>query len=907
LVAVSVSDKKVQCVAVPLSSSGAPAAEFVFSHHSCVCGFPFCEGWWDVPVRTEIFFPLRAMKAAATVVDGVARVSVTQYFEMVTDAALPELWQTRYEIPFDEQGAITEFRASYGDRVIEGVVKSDEEAQKDFDDALDEGKPAVLGSQPSSGVFKLEFGNVPLEELVIVEFVYVTPVQARDKDTFRFIIPSTLAPEMNPSGASPETLEYDDGALILSVKAFSSAGTITVSSPTHSSIMNVTDLMDRGKQVDMVDKELDRRDIVILLETTPVQDVQTTVYRELYEDGTTAMMLSILPDVSSYNVERPSIEFIFLVDRSGSMSGDKIRQTATALEVVVNKLPAGSYFNFVSFGTTYQYLFGAESMPVDDFRDQGIIFANTLSANFGGTNIFDPIWDILQSSPTPGFDRALFVLTDGEVENTEAVIELISNRRGPTKCYSLGIGDADRELVNGIARAGGGIAEFVDNDELETITEVAENQVAVATEANFLSNFSVEWGSSTKGVQSPYRLDTVFSSRRTLLYYLTVDPTPEFVEITALVGGREPFSLLIQSASFVSSSTLVENQRIVGPMGAREAIRDLEEERSKFHSGEGVVDDTAVKDEIIRLGVKFQITSSETSFIAIDNQDWTSRNAPGTGTEGEDSGPSAIPGGGGGSFGICFSGQNIVHTSNRGSIRMKDVAIGDMVHVGDTKFSRVYSFGHRSTDTVSEYLQIHAEDLGQPLEISADHMLFVDSLGVVPASMVKVGDKLMLGASDASVAKVTRIATMKVNGAYAPFTETGTIVVSEVMASSYVSLQKGESNAFEIAGVKVVSMHWLAHAFQAPHRVVCSWSTSFCDEETYTEEGISTWVYGPFLLSKWLLDQHSAIMIVLSVPVVVTGVLFHVIEELFMMNGPLVLCALLGLFLVVGDRKKKAA
>lgn len=124
------------------------------------------------------------MSASAVVVDGVARVKVTQYFEMVTDAALPELWQTRYEIPFDEQGAITEFRASYGDRVIEGVVKSDEEAQQDFDDALDDGKTEVLGTQPSSGVFNLEFGNVPLEELVIVEFVYVTSVQPRDnKDT----------------------------------------------------------------------------------------------------------------------------------------------------------------------------------------------------------------------------------------------------------------------------------------------------------------------------------------------------------------------------------------------------------------------------------------------------------------------------------------------------------------------------------------------------------------------------------------------------------------------------------------------------------------------------------------------------------------------------------------------------
>ena len=73
---------------------------------------------------------------------------------------------------------------------------------------------------------------------------------------------------------------------------------------------------------------------------------------------------------------------------------------------------------------------------------------------------------------------------------------------------------------------------------------------------------------------------------------------------------------------FIDAATLMMLGRsaIVGPMGAREAIQDLEEDRSELHSSE-MPDEAAIKNEIINLGVKYQITSSETSFVAIDNQD----------------------------------------------------------------------------------------------------------------------------------------------------------------------------------------------------------------------------------------------------------------------------------------------
>jgi len=49
-------------------------------------------------------------------------------------------------------------------------------------------------------------------------------------------------------------------------------------------------------------------------------------------------------------------EFIFLLDRSGSMSGIRIEKAKEALIFFLKSLPSDSYFNVVSFGTNFSFL-----------------------------------------------------------------------------------------------------------------------------------------------------------------------------------------------------------------------------------------------------------------------------------------------------------------------------------------------------------------------------------------------------------------------------------------------------------------------------------------------------------------------------------------------------------------------
>jgi hypothetical protein len=125
---------------------------------------------------------------------------------------------------------------------------------------------------------------------------------------------------------------------------------------------------------------------------------------------------------------------------------------------------------------------------------------------------------------------------------------------------------------------------------------------------------------------------------------------------------------------------------------------------------------------------------------------------------------------------------------------------------------------------------------------------------------IKIGDVLLGGERVTATRKVQR------TGTYAPFTTSGTIMVNGVPASSYVTFQGTPDLRIGPHGTGL-SYQWLAHAFQAPHRVWCTMVTS-CERESYTTEGISTWVHFPHKMGIWLVNQEWWVMLLLMVPIV---------------------------------------
>lgn len=207
----------------------------------------------------------------------------------------------------------------------------------------------------------------------------------------------------------------------------------------------------------------------------------------------------------------------------------------------------------------------------------------------------------------------------------------------------------------------------------------------------------------------------------------------------------------------------------------------------------------------------------------------------------------------------CFSGITTVTVKDKGVITVDSLKLGDEVLTTTGVYEPVYSFGHRDESTVGKFLQL----LPSKLELSEDHMVFMENGRAIPASMVKVGDRLSLGQ------EVTAIKAVQRQGLYAPFTSSGGILVNGIQASNYIAFQKDSDTLMVGSSYSTgLTFHWVAHKFQLPHRTWCS-ITNSCDHEAYNSDGISKWVAFQHHLFQWFFHPDNVIvMAFLTVPLV---------------------------------------
>lgn len=836
-------------------------------------------------VEETVCLPMRSADIKGVVVDGVVEVTMTQEFEtyICPDCTWPslELTQARYQLPLDERAAVTAFRVEIGDRVIEGIVKDKDEARKEFDEAVEAGKPAFLAEQTRPDIFEIGCGNMPPNAIVRVIIVYVSPLVLLDRETYQFVLPTKVAPRYNPRTGDepiPDLEPLLNSGVSISIGTLMSTD-VTITSDTHG--LQVIDITSAVTAVQVIDENPLISDVVIDITVNEVPtDVQ--VFVEKSADDTYAMMLSWVPPESQDVVtDGSNKEFVFILDRSGSM-GNKVNQLRIAMRRILEELHPEALFNIVGFGSSFEYLFSEGSHLVGETAayDTALAYIDSISANLGGTELLKPIQAVLESEPIPTHERVVFLITDGQVSNEDDIIDFVGNNLGSSRVFTLGLGpDAGRYLLNGVARNGDGTSDYVNGVSDSAITEAVGRQISTALSSSLFDAVEFGFDSPEFVTLAPHRRPPFFSGRRIVQYFLTdilsdgTSPPGDFT-LTTLKNGTVMDASTVPFSEFIQTSVVFETD-VIHKIAARELIRDLEEGRSSLHDNGAEPSDSVLKDQLVMLGVKYQIASSETSFVAIDNFGWTAVTA--TAKE-VDEGPST--GGGGGSSGaaFCFSGQNTILVRGKGSTLMKDVKIGDMVAIGKRGFSQVYGFGHRDEDREVAYLALHIDAKSQPIEITRDHLVFVAERGAIPASNVVVGDSLLVGHNEMPV-KVVAVSTVHRVGAFAPFTYSGTVSVNNVLASSYVTLQE-RCKGLEVGGVELVSMHWLAHALQAPRRLACSANPMFCNTETYDKEGIATWVSGPFQASRWLLAQNEAALAVLVWPILFVAAIFWGLEAL---------------------------
>ncbi len=197
----------------------------------------------------------------------------------------------------------------------------------------------------------------------------------------------------------------------------------------------------------------------------PVINTQQLVY----------VLIEAVPGASMAQVQMP-LNLSLVLDKSGSMQGKKIQNLRQAAKLVVERLGSQDTISIVAFSDR-KYLI-AESQPVtnkdelkkriDRIRDGG---GTAISGGMGQ--------GLAELDKALGPDRVsrMLLLTDGQTFGDEKQCLKLGKKAGDEGIVvnALGLGDDwNEDLLDEIAAASGGVADFIDSpDKIVTFFEKA--------------------------------------------------------------------------------------------------------------------------------------------------------------------------------------------------------------------------------------------------------------------------------------------------------------------------------------------------------------------------------------------------------------------------------------------------
>eukprot|EP01016_Furgasonia_blochmanni_P041762 TRINITY_DN546_c0_g5_i2.p1 TRINITY_DN546_c0_g5~~TRINITY_DN546_c0_g5_i2.p1 ORF type:complete len:571 (+),score=185.52 TRINITY_DN546_c0_g5_i2:106-1818(+) len=307
-------------------------------------------------------------------------------------------------------------------------------------------------------------------------------------------------------------------------------------------------------------------------------------------------------------------EFIFIIDRSGSMMGDRIASLKESMRSLIDMLPSQSYFNVINFGSSYDFMFPDSLIADQSNKDKALAKIDSVDADYGGTEILQPVQEAIRLKRIDGMPRVVFVLTDGDVSNGKQIISTIQKNAKDVRFYSIGIGNGiSPYLIKGIARAGKGTFELVkDNSNLRIKAKrMLENSISP-----FLKNFKISFS-------HPNIIKKVHPDPEHMPFILKNEIFRMYFELNA-----EAFTTLNTDLSihitFENSKTNKEENFIVKITPDNQRIMTAEMLHQLYAAdliSNYERDDDSNADEmkksIVLLSTKYQVLSSETAFICV--------------------------------------------------------------------------------------------------------------------------------------------------------------------------------------------------------------------------------------------------------------------------------------------------
>ncbi len=554
--------------------------------------------------------PLKSTSADVKIAGVIADVKVTQVYKNEGKTTIEAI----YVFPGSSKSAVYGMTMKIGDRILVAEIQKKEEARQTYEKAKREGRSASLLEQERPNVFQMSVANIMPGDLITVELFY-TELLVPESGVYEFVYPTVVGPRYSNKKAenakdedkfvqSPYQHEGEKPLYNFDIKVKLSAGMPIdeILCNTHKVDINYDDAEKESAEIKLnaSEKSGGNRDYILSYRLAGGQ-IQSGL---LLSEGTENFFLLMLqPPKKAEDDAVPFRDYVFVVDVSGSMWGFPLDISKAMLKNLLGKLRPGDMFNVMLFAGGSEIM-SCSSVPANKENIDMAVKLIESQQGGGGTELLPALKKVFNIPKTQGYSRSIVLLTDGYVDIEEEAFDLITKNLADANMFAFGIGSSvNRYLIEGIARCGMGQPFFITKKEqAEEQAEKFQRYIQTPVLTDIKLDFS---GFNTYDVE-PKSIPDVFQERPIIIFGKWRDNPDGKIAILG-ISGKTPIQTIVEVRKFATQDT----SQALKYLWARHKIARLGDYNN-------IREDKQRIEEITNLGLKYNLLTKYTSFVAVD-------------------------------------------------------------------------------------------------------------------------------------------------------------------------------------------------------------------------------------------------------------------------------------------------
>ncbi|MHC4449210.1 MAG: VIT domain-containing protein [Planctomycetota bacterium] len=555
----------------------------------------------DRPLSTAGQLTIRDHLVEVVLNNGFATTTVKQVLENTGGQAKEAVWS----MPLPREAALCELSFEIAGKRVIGEVVEVQRAREIYEEEKADGRDAGLAEKKDYRYYQVSLTRVPAGGRVEAHVVYIQALDI-ESGVGRYLYPLTPGGTDDGMDRAFWTMEKKTtGRLRFDVKLKTAFGIDGLHCPSHPAFKAVAS--DEGDawsgSIELPQAKLDR-DFVLFYRLRSDLPARVELMTHRAKDAGEGTFMAVVTPGGDLERIQKGRDWVFVLDISGSMKGEKIRMMSRSVADAIDGLQTGDRFQVLLFNNRNHRVtrtwIAAGSEQARKVRDQ----AASLVAN-GGTALYPALEDAYRIADA---DRptAVVMISDGAANigptQTRAFRKLAESH--DIRLFTFAIGNsANWPLLRDLAETTGGFPKAISVHE-----EIAAHLMLARDRMSHVAMHDVDVKLPRATAIYPRHPHNLYVGQQLVLLGRYATPGPTTLEVSAKIGGEaKTWKVELDLPETESDNPEIER------LYALAAIRDIE----RGIDVEGASEDDG-RQSVIDLALKYSLVTDHTAMVVVD-------------------------------------------------------------------------------------------------------------------------------------------------------------------------------------------------------------------------------------------------------------------------------------------------